>query len=1162
MAKPPIRIKRSAVPGAIPTTAQLALGELAINTFDGKAFLKKDDGTESIVEVGGSGSGAYTSPAALTLYEKTDSGSADSFDGVETRFQLRDTDGNLVSISNALYVAASVNGVIQKPNTGTPSSPFEGFYITANATQGYDIVFDTAPTSGSDFFGVLAGTFTATAGTSGIKILDDISSQFDGILTDFTLQYNTTTYEPEFPDAIIVNVGGVVQVPGDAYSISGSTISFTAAPPSGTSFHALSFEIGEAAVQLEDSTSSTSTTTAATPNAVKAAYDLANAALPAAGGTLTGVIGVTAGTASAPGIGFTGDTNTGIYSPGADQVAVATNGVGRLFVDASGNIKVSTGEIFQTSADGYIRLDGGTGSGGGANVLVFGESHGVAPGRVALTAVGTGAILASTGGAERLRITSAGLVGIGTSNPDAQLQIVKNSVYTLETGGGLNIVDGTFDVKLNCGVDATNNISFIQSLHPGTSNVTRPLTLNPNGGRVGIGTVVPNGTLHVVGDTSALGEYSVLSVSDVSDTNKAVKIAYDDVNDVGVITAVDAGTAYKNLTLQPISGRVGIGTTSPAAQLNVSQSTGSSIVKLNGLNGYDLLVSNTQASGTLYDFNIGSGSGAFSFTTSAGERLRIDSNGRLGVGTSAPAYKLDVSTILYAANQSGGVRFGSSDSNSTRILQKVTAGGIPYSEIAGNKDNNGWLAFTTGSSDTERLRITSAGRVGIGTSSPDALLEIEDSTGGTSFSIHNTGTSGRQYILQSTSSAASIGGGKFAIYDGDAPAHRFVIDSSGRVGIGTTSPSVILETNVASGSNEFRQSVAGVTRGQLIASATDQTFANSGTGSQVFYNTGSERARIDASGRLLVGTSTARTVEWSYGDAGTPKLQVEGDGGASSQILITDTRSDGRNPSLAFAKTRNGAIVTSGDVLGSLSFFGDDGVDTRTWGGRITCEVDGTPGANDMPGRLVFSTTADGASSPTERMRIGSGGHLYATCSDTSLASLTLRKGAAGADGIDYLQCRDSGNTAQLVIASTGNVQNTNGSYTSFSDAKLKENIIDANSQWSDIKAVKIRNWNFKTETGYQTHRQIGPIAQELETICPNLVFDVPDRNESGEDIGTVTKGVNQSVLYMKAVKALQEAMERIETLEGMVAVNNITIDEQQHQLSTLAARLTALESA
>ena len=287
MAKPPIRIKRSAVSGSVPTTAQLALGELAINTADGKVFLKKDDGTASIVEIGSGG--AYTSPVALALYEKTDSGSADAFDGVETRFQLRDTSGNYVTISNALYVAISVNGVVQKPNTGTPSSPFEGFYITANSSQGYDIVFDTAPATSADFFGVLAGTFTATQGTSGVKILDDISSGFNTVDTAFTLQYNGSTYTPDFPDAIIVSLGGVVQVPTDAYSISGSTITFTAAPPTGTSFHALSFEIGVAAtINVINSVSSTSTTDAGSANAVKTAYDLANAALPGSGGTLTG----------------------------------------------------------------------------------------------------------------------------------------------------------------------------------------------------------------------------------------------------------------------------------------------------------------------------------------------------------------------------------------------------------------------------------------------------------------------------------------------------------------------------------------------------------------------------------------------------------------------------------------------------------------------------------------------------------------------------------------------------------------------------------------------------------------------------------------------------------------------------------------------------------
>jgi hypothetical protein len=113
-----------------------------------------------------------------------------------------------------------------------------------------------------------------------------------------------------------------------------------------------------------------------------------------------------------------------------------------------------------------------------------------------------------------------------------------------------------------------------------------------------------------------------------------------------------------------------------------------------------------------------------------------------------------------------------------------------------------------------------------------------------------------------------------------------------------------------------------------------------------------------------------------------------------------------------------------------------------------------------------------------------------------------------------------------------------------------------------DIKALQVRKYNFKEETGQETHTQIGLVAQEVELVSPGLVSESPDRDEDGNDLGTVTKSVNYSVLYMKAVKALQEAIAKIETLEGMVAVNNITIDEQQHQLSTLAARLTALESA
>jgi hypothetical protein len=81
-----------------------------------------------------------------------------------------------------------------------------------------------------------------------------------------------------------------------------------------------------------------------------------------------------------------------------------------------------------------------------------------------------------------------------------------------------------------------------------------------------------------------------------------------------------------------------------------------------------------------------------------------------------------------------------------------------------------------------------------------------------------------------------------------------------------------------------------------------------------------------------------------------------------------------------------------------------------------------------------------------------------------------------------------------------------------FSDIKLKENIVDANSQWDDLKALQVRNYNFKEG---QTHTQIGLVAQEVELVSPGLVSESPDRDEEGNDLGTVTKSVNYSVLSL-----------------------------------------------
>ena len=168
-----------------------------------------------------------------------------------------------------------------------------------------------------------------------------------------------------------------------------------------------------------------------------------------------------------------------------------------------------------------------------------------------------------------------------------------------------------------------------------------------------------------------------------------------------------------------------------------------------------------------------------------------------------------------------------------------------------------------------------------------------------------------------------------------------------------------------------------------------------------------------------------------------------------------------------------------------------------------------------------------------------------------------------------------SANGHRYFVNGNGNVFNVNNSYGAISDEKLKENISDASSQWDDIKGLKVRNFSWKVDN-LDKANMIGLIAQEAEKISPNLIevkkdtnaiLTIKDENknlkdEDGNDIkdadgntidnpnygkdipnpkfgeiieGQTTKTLKYSVLYMKAVKALQEAMERIETLEAKV---------------------------
>ena len=164
---------------------------------------------------------------------------------------------------------------------------------------------------------------------------------------------------------------------------------------------------------------------------------------------------------------------------------------------------------------------------------------------------------------------------------------------------------------------------------------------------------------------------------------------------------------------------------------------------------------------------------------------------------------------------------------------------------------------------------------------------------------------------------------------------------------------------------------------------------------------GTTRATVDSSGRLLVGTSTARN-NFFNSSTNVPQFQIEGTNFNDTRMSLVRNSTDVGGPSLLFGKTKGTAIgdndlVSNGDVLGLISFQGADG-SLQVEGAKIEAYVDGTPGSSDMPGRLVFSTTAAGASSPTERLRITSDGTLQLRNSP-GIDFSQIQTNAAGVDG-------------------------------------------------------------------------------------------------------------------------------------------------------------------
>lgn len=675
---------------------------------------------------------------------------------------------------------------------------------------------------------------------------------------------------------------------------------------------------------------------------------------------------------------------------------------------------------------------------------------------------------AGTNNVERMRIDSTGNVGIGTTSPDAKLDIGENNIITLDdTGGSTGFIglgsynDGTKNraqgfsyYGFGIEVDRPNSVMSIRSYDSNGEISNSNITLHRNG-NVGVGTTSPQTRLDVVGNGNAIqirrsnGYASIKAHSDNS--GHLILDSYSSSNAVFIQNYVGG-----NVYLTTGGGNVGIGTSSPGEKLTVSG------------NGR---FSNGSVGTLTIKHNYG--------YQKPNWAIKLDGD----TGTSGGYLSQYINLGGFALEQ-GATYYGGgpwrTDANSTS-----------YSSINGV---NGQIVFYTNTSltanasffPTERLRITSGGNVGIGTTAPSAKLEISSSDtipallltsdgGNEQFKIRRYSNNNEQLILGFHSSDyAQIQ----AVEQGVSYRTLSLNPNGGNVGIGTTSPAMFgsgMEIKTGSQSGlRLSSSTAGGGAIEIGADTTSGYIQNVVVGDSTHFYTSNSTSSdtlamtLNSSGNLGIGTTS-------------PQARLDVAGG----ITLTGDINFGSS---------NGAINLS---RGSLITFYED-----------------TSHFHSLSSRNSLFSEADD-------IRLNTYGAFYVNLdsnnNNTVNADFMVGRHGGTATISDWLFVVN-GETG------TGTFKGDVIAYGSPSDRSLKENIKPIENALDKVKRLKgvTFDWKQSEDSILKIKEDYGFIAQEVQEVVPELVR----KNENGK-LSLRDKGI-VSIL----VEAIKEQQQQIDELK------------------------------